>query len=101
MWLVNFAYSISTNYSMGIEMLMTHGEKEMCTESKWWEATSEPRKRPGRKGWLCSDFSGAIFARDYKKIPRTMLFPIISCRYLSGSETGMKGSGQLPEYDRK
>lgn len=42
---------------------------------------------------LCSDFYGAIFARDYKKIPRTMLFPIISCRYLSGSETGIKGSG--------
>lgn len=61
---------------MGIEMLMTHGEKEMSTESKWWEATSEPRKRPGRKGWLCSDFSGAIFARDYKKYPGLCCFQL-------------------------
>lgn len=82
-------------------MLMTHGEKEISTESKCWEATSEARKRPGREGCFVQTSVGLFLLETTKKYPGLCFVPIISCRYLSGSETGMKGSGQLPEYDRK
>lgn len=91
-WLVNFAYSISTNYSMGMETLLGHGEKKAGQKVNAGKpATWEARDRP--EGVFVQISMGLLLLDTTKKIPRTMSFPIISCRYLSGSETGIKGSG--------
>lgn len=70
----NFAYSISINYFMGIETLLGHGEKEIRTESKCWEATSEARNRPVRV--FVQTSMGLFLLETIKKYPGLCCFQL-------------------------